>query len=101
MRFADRSLRLLLEVLDGRRPVAQLRPLAEPTVVAAVETLVRTGGAERRLGPAVPVSVKATMVGPHAAEVYGSYDRGSRRFAVAARIVVRRGDWRLAALRLR
>ncbi|MBB5912323.1 hypothetical protein BJY24_001190 [Nocardia transvalensis] len=101
MRFAERSLRLVLEVLDGRRPAAHLRPLAEPTVVAAVETLARTAAAERRLGPALLVSVRATTVAAGSAEVFGGYDRGNRRFAVAARIVARRGDWRLAALRLR
>ncbi|WP_280264900.1 Rv3235 family protein [Nocardia wallacei] len=100
-RFAERSLRLVLEVLDGRRPVGQLRPVAEPTVVAAVETLTRTGAADRRLGSAQLASVRATMVAPGTAEVFGGYDRGNRRFAVAARIVARRGDWRLSALRLR
>ncbi|GAB2726250.1 Rv3235 family protein [Nocardia thraciensis] len=100
-RFAERSLRLALEVLDGRRPVGQLRPVAEPTVVAAVETLTRTGAADRRLGAAQLVSVRATIVAPGTAEVFGGYDRGNRRFAVAARIVARRGDWRLTALRLR
>ncbi|WP_280272749.1 Rv3235 family protein, partial [Nocardia wallacei] len=100
-RFAERSLRLVLEVVDGRRPVAQLGPVAEPTVLAAVETLARTGAAERRLGPAVLASVRTTTVAPGAAEVCGGYDRGNRRFAVAARIVARRGEWRLAALRLR
>ncbi len=91
----------MLEVVDGRRPVAQLGPVAEPTVLAAVETLARTGAAERRLGPAVLASVRTTTVAPGAAEVCGGYDRGNRRFAVAARIVARRGEWRLAALRLR
>ncbi|WP_280337743.1 Rv3235 family protein [Nocardia wallacei] len=100
-RFAERSLRLVLEVVDGRRPVAQLRPVAEPTVLAAVRTLVRPGAAERRRGPAGLASVRTTIVAPGTAEVCGGYDRGNRRFAVAARIVVRRGEWRLAALRLR
>ncbi|MBF6174629.1 Rv3235 family protein [Nocardia blacklockiae] len=101
MRFAERSLRRVLEAVDGRRPVAQLTPIAEPTVVAAVATLARTGAAERRLGPALLVSVRASVVAPGTAEVFGGYDRGNRRFAVAARIVARRGEWRLAALRLR
>ncbi|QIS22384.1 Rv3235 family protein [Nocardia terpenica] len=99
-RFAERSMRVVLEVLDGRRPVTQLRPLATPTVVAAVETLLRTGGG-RHLGPAVLVSVRATFVTSAAVEVCGGYDRGDRHFAMAARIVTRRGGWRLAALRLR
>lgn len=100
-RFAERSLRLVLEVLDGRRSAAQLRPLADPAIVAAVETLVRTGEADRRLGAAVLVAVNAVPAGLGAAEVFGGYERGRRRFAVAARIAERRGEWRLTALRLR
>jgi hypothetical protein len=49
----------------------------------------------------VLVTATAVPVGPGVAEVFGGYDRGGRRFAVAARIVARRGDWRLAAVRLR
>lgn len=99
--FAERALRLVCEVLDGRRSAAQLRPLAEPAVVAAVQTLVRTGDSDRRLGAAVLVSVRVAAAGADAAEVFGGYERGGRRFAVAARITLKRGDWRLSALRLR
>lgn len=91
----------MLEVLDGRRGAAQLRPMADPAIVAAVETLARTGEADRRLGPAVLVAVHATPAGPGVAEVFGGYERGRRRFAVAGRIAARRGEWRLTALRLR
>jgi len=100
-RFAERSLRLVLEVLDGRRGAAQLRPLADPAVVAAVETLARTGEAGRRSGAAVLVAVNVVPTGPGAAEVFGGYERGRRRFAVAGRIAARRGEWRLTALHLR
>jgi hypothetical protein len=100
-RFAERSLRLVFEVLDGRRSAAQLRPLAAPAVVAAVQTLVRTGGEDRRQGAATVVSVNVALDGTDAAEVFGGYERGGRRFAVAARITATRGEWRLTALRLR
>ncbi|WP_019930974.1 Rv3235 family protein [Nocardia sp. BMG111209] len=100
-RFAERAVRIVLETVDGRRPVAQLVPLADPTVVAAVTTVVRTGAAERRLGPAVPVTLEVAVIGPRAAEVFGSYERGGRRFALAARILRGRRGWRLAVLRLR
>ncbi|WP_156511212.1 Rv3235 family protein [Nocardia nova] len=99
--FAERSLRLVLEVIDGRRPLGQLRPVVEPTVLAAVETLARTAAAERRLGTAVLVTVKLAEVTASAAEVCGGYERGQRRFAVAARLVLRRGRWRMSALRMR
>ena len=99
--FAERVLRSVLEVLDGRRSATQLAPLAEPAVIAAVQTLVRTGGGDRRLGAAVLVNVRVALDGTGAAEVFGGYERGGRRFAVAARITVKRGDHRLTALRLR
>jgi hypothetical protein len=100
-RFAERSLRMVLEVLDGRRGVVQLRPLADPVVVSAVQTLARTGVAERRLGAAVLAGVRIVPVERGTAEVFGGYERGGRRFAVAARITARRGEWRVTALRLR
>lgn len=101
LRFAERSVRLVLEVIDGRRPLGQLRSVVEPTVLAAVETLARTGVAERRLGAAVLVTMKAAEVTENGAEVFGGYERGRRRFAIAARLVLRRGRWRIAALRMR
>jgi hypothetical protein len=99
--FAERALRLVFEVLDGRRSAAQMRPLAEPAVIAAVQTLVRTGGGDRRLGAALLVSVRVVPDETGAAEVFGGYERGGRRFAVAGRITMKRGDRRLSALRLR
>lgn len=92
---------MVLEVLDGRRGVVQLRPLADPVVVSAVQTLARTGVAERRLGAAVLAGVRIVPVERGTAEVFGGYERGGRRFAVAARITARRGEWRVTALRLR
>ncbi len=100
-RFADRSLRLVLEVIDGRRPAGQLRSVVEPTVLAAVETLARTAAAERRLGTAVLMTVKISEITAYGAEVFAGYDRGPRRFAIAARLVLRRGRWRVGALRMR
>ncbi|MBO0856047.1 MAG: hypothetical protein J2P18_20030 [Nocardia sp.] len=94
-------MRLVLEVIDGRRPLGQLRPVVEPTVLAAVETLARTATAERRLGTALLVTVHTAEVSIDSAEVFGGYERGNRRFAIAARLVLRRGRWRVAALRMR
>ncbi len=99
-RFAERSLRLVLEVVDGRRGAPQLRPLVAPAVISAVETLVRTCAADRSLGVAVLVGVHIVPARPGVVEVFGGYERGTRRFAIAARIVARRGEWRVTALRL-
>lgn len=99
--FAQHAVRTALEVVDGRRPATALRRLAAPTVVAAVTTLARTSQAERRLGPAVLVRLNIAVVDPGAVEVFGGYERGPRRFALAGRLGCARGRWCLAALRLR
>lgn len=96
-------MRVALEVLDRRRSVAQLAAVADPTVIAAVRTLI---GADlvpgRSLGVAVPIRVSVTLVDAKTAEVYAGYARGRRHFALAARIArTRSAGWRLTALRIR
>ncbi|WP_157170894.1 Rv3235 family protein [Nocardia araoensis] len=102
-RFAESAVRIVLEVLDRRRPVPQLAVVADATVVAAVRTLLDAGYVPGRgLGVAVPVRVSVVLVDARAAEVFAAYARGGRRFALAARIVrTRSAGWRLTALRLR
>ncbi|MFD0364116.1 Rv3235 family protein [Nocardia sp. GCM10030253] len=100
--FVDRTLRLALEVLDHRRPVAQLVAVAEAPVVSAIRTLVRADLAPgRTLGAAVLTRVDVVMVDAAAAEVCAAYDRSRRHFALAARIThTRAKGWRLSVLRL-
>ncbi|RJO79201.1 hypothetical protein D5S18_02330 [Nocardia panacis] len=100
--FVERALRLLLEVLDLRRPIGQLGAVAEPTVVAAVRTLLRLGLVPgRQLGVAMLTRVDIAMVTRGAVEVSAAYDRGARHFALAARMQQTRPGWRLSAVRLR
>jgi hypothetical protein len=86
--FADAALRRVLEVIDRRRPVAQLRPLLTPGLVDSVLTL--NAGAAGRYGAAVLRRVRLQAVGPDdaakAAEVFGTYSRGRRVHAIACRI---------------
>jgi Family of unknown function (DUF6459) len=95
--FADMALRRVLEVVDRRRPPAQLRTLMSELLVDAVVTAAKTrNGATaslRRVGlrPATP---------PGAAEVFASYTRGARVRAIAGRIELRSGRWQLTALQL-
>lgn len=90
----------MLEVLDGRRPVIQLRRLAAPSVFAAIETLARSAPQGRGLGAARLTNFGVELTGPNTAEVYGSYRRGQRVFAVAACVTLHRAGWQLTAFRV-
>lgn len=102
-RFAERAVRMALEVLDRRRSVGQLAGLADPTVLAAVRTLVSADLVPgRALGSAVHLRVRLRLLDTDTAEVWAGYDRGGRRFALAARVArTRATGWRLTALRVR
>ncbi|MGV9822242.1 Rv3235 family protein [Nocardia xishanensis] len=102
-KFAERALRMTLEVLDQRRPIGQLASVADGAVVSAVRTLIAGDLAPgRALGVAVLARVAVTPVDPRTAEVFAGYERGRRRFALAGRIVHSRASgWRLTALRIR
>jgi hypothetical protein len=80
--FADAALRRILEVIDRRRPLSQLRPLL---AVGLAESLLagRTTGEPARLR-----RVWAQPIGPEgqAAEVAAHYTRGRRVHAIACRV---------------
>lgn len=97
--FADAALRRVLEVVDRRRPIAQLRSLVTPALIDTVTALTRaphTGGA----AAATLRRVRLRLVDGDAAEVFGTYTRGPRVLAVAARIELHRDRWRIVALQL-
>ncbi|WP_416564924.1 Rv3235 family protein [Nocardia testacea] len=100
--FATTSVRILLEVLDRRRPVAQLTALCTPALVCAIGALVAGDHAPgRTLGSAVPGNVRLFQVEERAAEVVATYQRGPRRLVLAGRI--ERGSttpWKVTALRI-
>lgn len=83
--FADAALRRVLEVLDRRRPVAQLRHLLAAgladSLLSAARRCVPAGGVPARLR-----RVSAQPIGEHVAEVAASYVRGERVHAIACRI---------------
>lgn len=81
--FADAALRRILEVIDRRRPLAQLRPLL---AVGLVDSLL--SGAPGAGGPACLRRVRAQPTGPdgRAAEVSAQYTRGGRVHAIACRV---------------
>lgn len=96
-RFADIALRRVLEVLDRRRPLPQLKPLVAPPLLDAIGSLCRT-----RYGhPAKLRRVLVRGAGPTAAEVCATYTRGERVRAIAARVeLTGDGRWRLVALQI-
>ncbi len=90
--FADAALRRVLEVIDRRRPSAQLRPLLAPSLVDSVlsagRALVGSGAGSE--AAAVLRRMRVQPVGRHdpdtAAEVFGTYSRGDRIHAIACRV---------------
>lgn len=101
--FADAALRRVLEVVDRRRPVTQLRPLLTPALVDAVGSMSRMSRS-RNTAPATLRRVRLRPAGPDAtaAEVFATYTRGDRVRAVAARIELGAdGDrWQIVALHI-
>jgi hypothetical protein len=100
--FADAALRRVLEVIDRRRPMAQLRPLLADELLDAVIGLARAS----HTAAAVLRRVRLRVVDRdgEAAEVFAAYSRGERMRAIAARVElvtvrnVRR--WRIVALQI-
>ena len=86
-RFAEVALRLILEVVDGRRAVTQLAAVLEPTLVEAV-TASRTSPTGVA-GAAVLLRTRVHAVDADTAEVFGTYARGDRVYALAGRIARR------------
>lgn len=104
--FADAALRRVLEVIDRRRPAAQLRPLLAPGLVDSVVSVGRAGHAPGHNGAAVLRRMRLQPAGHRdpdtAAEVFGSYSRGDRIHAIACRVerVSAGAGWLMVALHI-
>jgi hypothetical protein len=103
--FADVALRRVLEVIDRRRPIAQLRPMLAPPLLDMVFTLARGAGPEkaavlRRVRLRCATVDVAEPHRPTAAEVFATYTRGRRVQAIAGRIELVEGRWRMVALQV-
>ena len=83
--FADAALRRVLEVIDRRRPLAQLRPLLAAGLVESLLPAVArhqgSGAARLRRLRVQPVGTDGTV-----AEVAATYSRGERTHAIACRV---------------
>ncbi|MHA7649082.1 Rv3235 family protein [Mycobacterium sp. ML4] len=83
--FADAALRRVLEVIDRRRPAAQLRSVLAPALVDSVLAVSRAAAGAP--GAAVLRRMRVQPAGGgRAAEVFGTYSRGERVHAVACRV---------------
>ncbi|GGF25332.1 Rv3235 family protein [Williamsia phyllosphaerae] len=90
--FAVSALTMLLEIIDRRRPVAQLASVAAPHIVDQVSVWSArpqpASAAPPRARPpaATLMRVHLQWSGPDAAEVSATYSRGVRVKAMAARV---------------
>ncbi|CAN1554800.1 hypothetical protein MCEMAEM6B_02373 [Mycobacteriaceae bacterium] len=110
--FADAALRRVLEVIDRRRSLAQLRPLLDGALVDTLLPAARRGdgvGSARHgdgVGSARLRRVRAQSVRADgtAAEVAANYTRGERVHAIACRVEQITGAtgprWQVVALHL-
>jgi hypothetical protein len=96
MAFADAALRRVLEVVDRRRPIAQLRPLVAPALIDTLTALTRVP----QTAAATLQRCRVRMVDSEAGELFATYTRGQRVRALAGRIECRDGRWRIVALQL-
>lgn len=82
--FADAALRRVLEVIDRRRPLAQLRPLLAGGLVDSLLSAARRhGGGAARLRR---MRVQPVGSAGASAEVAATYTRGERVHAIACRV---------------
>ena len=101
--FADAALRGVLEVVDGRRPFAQIRPLLGNGLADTVVGLARSRlGAGLSAAQLRHVRLRIVDADGDVAEVFATYCRGDRVRAIAGRVecaeVRGRRRWRLVAL---
>ncbi|MGU3431531.1 Rv3235 family protein [Actinomycetes bacterium M1A6_2h] len=103
--FATAALRLVLEVVDRRRGASTLAHLLSPAVVGMAGALAIANVPGRHLGVAVLQRVHVSVVAANHAEIFGTYTRGDRVFAIAAGARYRRSagrapSWSMTSLRL-
>ncbi|MGY1887234.1 Rv3235 family protein [Blastococcus sp. SYSU DS0753] len=97
---ARRLVTTALEALAGRRPLAQVRPLASPGVYAALSAGRRPRWCAEGNAPVVIGRVRVCEPVDGVAEVSAVTHRGGRAHAVAARLEGMDGHWRCTVLQI-
>ncbi|MGY2084967.1 Rv3235 family protein [Blastococcus sp. SYSU DS0539] len=97
---ARRLVTTTLEVLTGRRPLAQVRPLTTPGVYAALSAGRRPRWCAEGNAPVVVGRVRVCEPVDGVAEISAVAHRGGRAHAVAARLEGIDGFWRCTALQI-
>ncbi|BBB43023.1 Rv3235 family protein [Mycobacteroides abscessus] len=95
--FADAAMRRVLEVMDRRRPIAQLRPLLSDGPLSAV--LARSSRVPATTAARLS-QIRVRWCADDSAEIFGTFERGGRVRAFAGRIRSVRGNWLVVALQL-
>lgn len=102
--FADAALRRVLEVIDRRRPVSQLRPLLAGGLTDAVLALHRLVPASEGTAVLRRIRMQAAAHDGSAVEVSATYTRGDRVHAIACRVEQLTGPtglrWQIVALHI-
>ncbi|MGH3676694.1 MAG: Rv3235 family protein [Mycobacterium sp.] len=102
--FADAALRRVLEVIDRRRPISQLKALMTPALMDMVVAMARSPHAAaatlRRVRLRMVDTADTADTEVQAAEVFGTYSRAQRARAIAARIELCDDRWRIVALHI-
>jgi hypothetical protein len=86
--FAIGAIKLVLEVMNRRRPVGHLTTVAIPHITDQFRTLL-SSGTDRGAPPATLLRVHTQSVRPDAAEITVVYGRGARVLAMGARVELR------------
>lgn len=95
--FADAAMRRVLEVMDRRRPAAQLRPLLTDGPLSAV--MARSSRTPATTAARLS-KIRVRRCAEDAAEIFGTFERGGHVRAFAGRIQSVRGSWLVVALQL-
>lgn len=101
---AEAALRAVLEVIDRRRPTAQLRLMLAAGLVDSVESFARSAPPGQSGAVLRRVRLQDTGRDEQAFEVSASYSRGPRLHAMACRIeladTTTSGSWQVVALHI-